>query len=480
MSYKTGTDKQQLTFMPMCPEDYVSEDHICRVICAFTEQLDMAGLGFKYAQCMDVGNRPFDPRMMLDLYLYGYLHRVRSSRRLEAETHRNIEVMWIMDGLTPDDKTISNFRKDNSKALREVFRAFNRMCRKLDLFGGELAATDGSKFRADNSRKNNHNKTTVERELSRIEKHISEYLNALDENDAAEAAGERLSVEEIKDILEMLNARKEKFAGIAQRLETESEVSTVDPDSRLMHSNGDARKLDVCYNVQTIVDEKYHMIADFDVTGQADDKGQLQNMSERAMEVMGVETLTNLADKGYYDGEDIAACEENGVTCLVAKPAPGGAKKTEGFTINDFSYDRENDCYICPCKNTLKFMRLQKHSNGKEYRVYAHFAACRKCPQRSLCTNSNHRQIMRLPYQDVLDAVDERTRSDKKLYRRRQEIVEHPFGTIKAVWGYKQFLCRTKPKVSAETAMACLAYNLRRVFNIYGGNVDKLLAEMVA
>ena len=478
MSYKVGTDKQQLTFMPKSLDEYVSEEHICRVICAFTKQLDMVSMGFKYAESKDVGNRPFDPRMMLDLYIYGYLHRVRSSRRLEAETQRNVEVMWLMEGLTPDDKTISNFRKDNGKALREAFRAFNRMCKKLDLFGGELAATDGSKFRANNSRKNNHNKTTVERELSRIEKHISEYLNALEENDAAEAADDRLTSEEINELLKKLNERKEKFEVFAERLETESEISTVDLDSRLMHSNGDARKLDVCYNVQTIVDDKHHLIADFDVTNQADDKGQLQNMSERAKDVMEVETLTNLADKGYYDGEDIARCEENGVTCMVAKPAPGGVKKADGFTHDDFSYDRENDCYICPCQNILKFMRMQKHSNGKEYRVYANYSACGKCPRKSECTKGKYRQIMRLPYQDILDAVDERTKNNKEFYRKRQEIVEHPFGTIKAVWGYKQFLCRTKPKVTAETAMACLAYNLRRVFNIYGGNVDKLIAAM--
>ena len=206
MGYKQGRDKHQQTFMPMSLDEYIPENHICRAISAFTNQLDIKNLGFKYAETKDTGSPPFDPRMMLDLYIYGYLHRIRSSRRLNAETHRNVEVMWLMDGLTPDDKTICNFRKDNTKALREVFREFNKLCRAMDLFGGELAATDGSKFRAGNSRKNNHNKTTVERELPRLDKKISEYLNALEEADAAEAKEENLTAEQIKEILENENS----------------------------------------------------------------------------------------------------------------------------------------------------------------------------------------------------------------------------------------------------------------------------------
>ena len=478
MGYKTGTDKQQLTIMPMCLDEYVPEEHICRVICAFTEQLDMLNLGFKYAECKDTGNRPYDPRTVLNLYIYGYLHRVRSSRRLEAETKRNVEVMWLMGGLTPDDKTICNFRKDNAKALRAVFREFNKMCKSFELFGGEVEATDGSKFRADNSRKNNHNKTTVERELSRLEKRISEYLNALDNADAEEADDVMPTVKQIKEALKKLNERKEKFEEFAKRLETESEISTVDPDARLMRSGGDARMLDVCYNVQTIVDEKHHLIVDFDVTSNPVDSGELQNMSERAMEVMGVETIINLADKGYYDGSDIENCEENGITCLVAKPKAGGAKKGEGFKRENFIYDRDNDCYVCPCQNELRFMRTQKHSDGKEYRIYANYPICGKCPKRSECTKQKFREIYRSPYQDTLDIVDDRTQNGKELYRKRQEIVEHPFGTIKAVWGYKQFLCRGKEKVTAETALACLAYNFRRVFNISGGNCGKPFALM--
>lgn len=474
MRYKAGVDKQQLTLMPLCPDDYVPENHLCRVISAFTEQLDMVQLGYTYAECKETGCRPFDPRMMLNLYIYGYMNRVRSSRRLEAETLRNVEVMWLMDGLTPDDKTISNFRKDNAKALRDTFRAFVRMFRELGLYGGELEATDGTKFRANNSRKNNHNQTTVERELSRLDKKISEYMNALERADQEEEGQTAPTAGEIKAALEKLSQRKVKFEELLARVEEEGEVSTVDPDARLMRSGGDARPLDVCHNVQTVVDGKHHLIVDFEVIDRSDDKGNLQAMSQKAMEALETDTIINLADKGYYDGADIVACEESGVTCLVAKPKQGAAGKPEGFTHSDFLYDRENDCYLCPCQNQLRFMRMQKHSDSKECRVYANYPACRRCQQREKCTRSKHRQLLRLPYQDTLDAVEERTRSNKAIYQKRQEIVEHPFGMVKAIWGYKQFLCRGKQKVTAETALAYLAYNLRRAVNIWGADKKNL------
>ena len=474
MCYKIGEDKYQLELLPARLEDYVSKNHICRVIYAFIQQLDMSSLGFKYAECKETGNRPYDPRMMLGLYIYGYLHRVRSSRRLEAETHRNVEVMWLMESLRPDDKTISNFRKDNSKALRKSFREYTRMCQALQLYGAELEATDSVKFRANNSRKNNHNKITVERELARIDKQINDYMNELDQADKEEAEEKKPSAEAIKAALELLKKRQVKFQALQERVAEEGEVSTVDPDARLMHSGGDARPLDVCYNVQTVVDSKHHLIVDFDIADSASDKGNLHALSEKAKEVLEVETLTNLADKGYYDGEDIAACESSGTTCLVAKPKPGGVEKPEGFRRDSFVYDREKDCYVCPGNNCLKYMRNQKHSDGVECRVYENFPACSQCELRSKCTTSSHRKIIRRPHEDVLEIVNERTRSNKELYRKRQQIVEHPFGTIKSVWGYKQFLCRTKPKVIAETALAYLAYNMRRVFNIFEENGDIL------
>ena len=480
MSYKKGVDKSQFTLLPVCLDDYIPDDHICRVISAFVNQLDMKELGFKYAEHEDIGNRPYDPRMMLSLYIYGYLHRIRSSRRLEAETHRNIEVMWLMDELTPNNKTICNFRKDNTKSLMSVFREFNLLCKNLSLFGGKLTATDGTKFRANNSRKNNHNKITVEKTLSYIDKKITEYMNALEEADSSDSVGtnglERSS-DEIKEILKKLKERKAKFESFSSRLKTEEEISTIDPDSRLMHSGGDARPLDVCYNVQTIVDSKHCLIVDFEVSARADDKGNLDNMTKKAKEVMGVEKLTNLADKGYYDGEDIVSCESKGVTCLVAKPKSGGGNQEKGFKREQFVYDREKNCYICPCKKELSFKR-EEEKDKKKYYVYNNFPACQECEVRAKCTSSRYRNILRISYQDTLDIVDKRTQEKRELYNKRQAIVEHVFGTIKSVWGYKQCLCRRKPKVEAEISLSYLCYNFRRVLNIYGENIKELIGAM--
>ena len=466
MGYKAGTDRKQLSLLPVSLDEYVPEDHICRVIAAFTGQLDMGTLGFKYAECKSTGCRPYDPQMMLNLYLYGYLHRVRSSRRLRDEARRNVEVMWLTEGLHPDDKTICNFRKDNAKALREMFRVFTRMCRKLGLYGEELEATDGTKFRANNSLKNHHNKTVVQNELTRTEKKINEYLAALERADREDEGGKEPGGKAIRAALDMLRQRKAVFEELYARVQSEGEVSTVDPESRLMRSGGDSRLLNVGYNAQTVVDGKYHMIVDFEVTNNSGDSGELHKMSERAKEVLEVEEITNLADKGYYNGDDIAACERDGVTCLVAKPE-SGPKKDKEFAHGSFVYDKEKDVYICPCKKELRYMRNHRSGRGAERRVYANYEACPRCARKAGCTTYRYREVMRLLVQDTLDVVDERTRNNKGLYRRRSEIVEHVFGTVKAVWGYRQYLCRGKEKVAAETALAYLAYNMRRAFNVF-------------
>ena len=480
MGYKTGVDKKQLSLLPASLEDYVPEDHICRFINAFTEQLEMTALGYKYAECKTTGCRPYDPRMMLNLYIYGYLHRVRSSRRLRDETVRNVEVMWLMEGLRPDDKTICNFRKDNTKALKETFREFNRMSRELGMYGGEVEATDSMKVRADNSLANNYNKTVVKNTLARTEKRINEYINMLEQNDTEEESEERPRAEEIKAALERLKSRKDKYEELKARIETgeENDISVVDPDARLMRTGGDGRKIDVCYNVHTIVDSKHHLIVDFEVSSCASDAGNLKKMSEKAKEIMEVETIINLADAGYYDSKDIVACEESGITCIVAKKPVGGSKKAEGFNREDFIYDREKDVYICPCKKELKYMRDKKPVSGRDHRVYSNATECEKCQKRSDCTSSKFREYSRLTCQDILDVVDERTRKNKTLYRKRQEIVEHCFGTVKAVWGYRQFLCRTKPKVTAEMSLAYMAYNLRRIFNIFTENKSRLAVAL--
>jgi transposase len=537
MAYKIGVDKKQATLFPITLDQYIPENHICRIILAFIMLLDMVSLGFKYSELKKTGAPPYDPRMMLGLYIYGFLNRIRSSRRLEAETTRNVEVMWLMDDLRPDDKTISNFRKDNKKALKKAFRQFNLMLSKLNLFGGETTATDSSKFRANSSRNNNHNEKSVEKQLSRLDSKIEEYMTLLDKGDEEDAKenivdGEAITKalahlrehkddyevflkqveveeevaiinpvesiienenneevkasvkaqdsEEVKKRLEQLKECKRKYEELSKRIEIEGEVSTVDPDARLMRSGGDARKIDSCYNVHIIVDSKHKLIVDFEVTDCSSDSGSLHELTESAKEIMGVETLSNLSDKGYYDGEDIAACEASGVSCLVAKPRPGGTKKPEDYSRVRFVYDKDNDCYVCPDEALLHHVRDKKHDSGKVSKVYSNKSSCKECSKKDDCTKSDFREIVRSPFQDVLDVVDERTNANKDLYGKRKEIVEHPFGTIKSVWGYKQFLCRGKAMVVAETALACLAYNMRRVINIFAEKGESLIAAVTA
>ena len=390
MGYKQGMDKQQLTLSPICIDDMIPAEHICRIISVFTEQLDMVVLGYKYAEPAGTGCNPYDPRMMLNLYIYGYLHRIRSSRRLQAETRRNIEVIWLMEGLAPNDKTICNFRRDNDMALRETFHSFSRMCQKLGLYGKELIAVDGTKVRADNSLKNNYSKTKVERELSRIDKRISEYLNALEQSEVESKDSMEYSAERIEAVIEKLSEKKGEFEELLARIKVEGEISMIDPDARMMRSGGDGRSIDVCYNLQTAVDSKNKMLVDFEVTSHPVDRGYLCEMSKRSKELLEVESITVLADKGYYSGEDIAAAEEIGAACFVARAATGGIEN--GFPYTDFKYDAENDCYICPCKNKLKYMREQK-MNGRNCRVYSNAFACKDCDQNQAVQNQDTRKF---------------------------------------------------------------------------------------
>jgi len=435
----------------------------------------MQKLDYKYAQPNQTGNKPYNPKMMLNLYLYGYLHRIRSSRRLQAETTKNLEIMWLTNEQTPDDKTIANFRSDNTAALKQTFRAFTLMLNNANLYGKETQATDGTKFRANNSRKNNHNLTTLKTKIANIDKQITEHLNAIEKNDKEENKTKENntklpSPQECQDLLLKLKNKKVDLEKLLEKAEKEGEVSTVDPDSRLMRSGGDARPLDVCYNTITTVDAKHKLIVDFEVTNQANDTGHLQTMSNKVREVLGVKEFVHLADKGFYNGEAIAVCEQGGVKCLVAKPKAGGSKKSEEFSFERFTYDKLLDCYVCPCEQQLQFKRINKYSGGP-HRVYENYAACRVCLRRGECTLSSYRRIYRPLYQDVLDVVDVRTRNGKVLYRKRSWVVEHPFGVVKGVWGFKQFLCRGLVKVSGEVSLAFLAYNFRRVFNIFGGDV---------
>jgi transposase len=484
MSYTTGESREQLTLMPLCLDDYIGEDSVCRVIDAYVNSLDMAELGFKYAETKIMGRPPFDPADMLKLYVYGYMNRVRSSRRLEAEAHRNVEVMWLLSKLKPDDKTICNFRKDNSEALKKTFREFSFWCAKHGLCDKELVAVDGTKIRANANRHSIHTAKGTEKMLTEVNGKIEKYMKLLDETDAEETDETKLSAETVKSILAHLDEKKSKLN--VQKAEIEAnygkEISTIDPDAHLMHTNGDGRNLDACYNVQTVAESQNGLILDFDVTSCPDDKGALPKMAESAKDVLGVETIDVSADKGYYDGGDVAECAQNGVTAYVPKFADTSHSPDRNYDRSNFKYDAENDCYTCPEGQPLYFKRINKLKHRADSRLYENPTACKSCPKREQCTtNKLGRKFHREANQDALDRNNARMSTDdgREKYKTRSRTIEHIFGTVKAVWGYRQFLCRTQKRTTAEASLAFLAYNLRRTVNIFratGGDLVKAMA----
>ncbi len=485
MPYIQRENRGQMMLMPMCIDDYIEWDNMCRVIAAYVENLDMVALGFRYAKTKNTGRPPHDPASMLMLYLYGYLNRIRSSRRLEAETKRNIEVMWLMTKISPDDKTICNFRKDNTAALKKVFREFSLWCSDQGLYGKELVAVDGTRVRANSSRRNVHTKKGTEKELDLLEKKISNYMNTLEENDVLEAYEAKMSSETISEILKRLSKTKDTLKNWLVQIELNDgkEISTVDPDARFMHQGGDARSLDICYNVQSVVDDKHKLIVDFDVSNCPDDKGALFKMTESAKKIMGIDEISVVADKGYYDGDDVEKCEQNSTTCYISKTRNTVSAPCPDYDRGNFRYDKQTDCYICPKAQKLLFKRLHKRRQGVSDRLYENPKVCKVCENKKLCTSSKHGRILfRSPHQNALDRMNARMLSDyaRQIFHERKKLVEHPFGTTKHIWGYRQYLCRGKDKTSAEQALTFFAYNFRRVFNIFKENRVGLMKMLAA
>ena len=476
MPYIKGEDRNQITLFPEAVDDYITPDNPVRVIEAFVDSLDMKELGFKRTTPNDVGRPAYDPRDLLKLYLYGYLNRIRSSRKLETEAGRNVELMWLLKKLKPDFKTIADFRKDNKKAIKNVFKQFNLLCKEWELFGCEVIAVDGSKFRACNSKRNNYNDKKIKRHLKYLDEKISNYLKELDSNDQEEADTHIPSAEEIKKRIEELKKRKAKYQAMQKEMKEKKidEISTTDPDARLMKVNNNG--VDVCYNVQTAIDQKNKLIVDYDVINNAADQGNLYEMAEKAKETLGVEEIKALADKGYYSTSDLKKCEGNKIETYVAKPKNTGSVANPDFHQDRFQYDQEQNIYICPAGQPLYPSRIRK-INGVEYQDYKNFRACKQCKFKDQCTSSKKgRTISRNLYQELLDEIDKRTQENKELYAQRQMLAEHPFGTIKRIWGYSHFLTKGLESVKTESALSFLAYNLRRVINILG--VEEMIRKL--
>lgn len=476
MAYIRGSERRQNLLFPSSLDEYVGEDNPARVIAAFIDALDFKELGFVRGEAAEVGRPGYDPRQLMGLFIWGHMNRLRSSRKLERECGRNVEVIWLMENLRPDFKTIADFRKDNGEPIKKVVVRFRLWCLGEGLYGREIVAIDGSKFKAVNNRDRNFTQKKLENFIKQESERVGKYLKAIEEADQEDEKEEEepVSVEELE---EKLGRIKEKLAGheklLKQMKETgESQISLTDKDARLMRT---ARGSEVGYNVQTVVDEKHKLIAEYDVTNEGNDEGQLARMAKKAKAAIGVEELVVLADTGYFNGEKIKECEETGITTYVPVPKWKTADKRGLFGLNRFKYDEKRNSYICPQGEELTFRTIEERKN-KKYSIYR-TAACRSCPLRAQCTTAKKGRRLRIwEYHHVLERLKRRIRSRPDLIKERKKIAEHPFGTIKSAMDQGYFLLRGVTKVNIEAGLTVLAHNMKRVINILG--VEKVVARM--
>ncbi|WP_420127204.1 IS1182 family transposase [Longimicrobium sp.] len=468
MAYKAGVDRKQQMLFPETVDEYVSGDNPVRFIDAFVAKLDMSKLGFERAVPAREGTPGYDPRDLLKLFIYGYLNRMRSSRRLERETHRNVEVIWLVGRLRPDHKTIAEFRRKHVKALKQVSKEFVLLCRKLDLFSAQMVFVDGSKLRAVNSKDRNFTVPKLRVLLARIEANIEQYLAAVEAQDAQEKEQPGATDPGLQEKLKAFQERKQEYEGYLKHLQEsgESQVSLTDADSRLMKSQGDMK---VCFNAQIAVDAKHHLIVADDVTNEVNDERQLAPMAMAAKEALGVEALEVAADAGYHVGTQVVECEANGITPYAPKPKSSSKNQAAGlYTKEAFTYSAERDEYLCPAGQKLG-LSTQTVVKGRKLSYYANWPACAGCPLRAQCTTSEQgRRIMRTPEEARLEAMADRLKERPELMLQRKSSVEHPFGTMKWTWDGYYFLMRGLNKVRGEFSLMTLAYNLRRVLSLLG------------
>ena len=470
-----GIGREQSTLFPARLDDYVAEDNPVRAVDVFVDNLDLDKLGFVRVLPLDIGRPSYHPGMMLKLYIYGYLNRVPSSRRLERECQRNIEVIWLTGHLAPDFKTIADFRKDNGTAIREVCRQFVALCRKLDLLSAASVAIDGSKFKAVNARDKNFTEAKMKRRLERIDESIARYLSQLETADRHGDAVPAAKVERLKSKIEKLKEEIVRLNEINDQMVSsqDRQISLTDPDARSMATSGKDTGI-VGYNVQIAVDTQHHLIVAHEVTNVGTDRHQLADMAELAREELGSETLDVVADRGYYEGGNIKACEDAGITVTLPKPQTSGAKAEGRFGKQDFVYVAADDVYRCPAGERLTY-RYQSVEKGKTIHRYW-TNACKGCALKAECTKGAERRISRWEHEAVLEKVQARLDHNPDAMRVRRSTAEHPFGTIKCWMGATHFLTMTLPKVATEMALNVLAYNMKRVIAIMG--VGALLEAM--
>jgi transposase len=463
-----GADRGQSTLFPECLDDWIDENNPVRVIDAFVDTLALAELGFEGVAPAETGRPAYHPSALLKLYVYGYLNRVQSSRRLEREAGRNVELMWLIGRLVPDHKTVADFRKDNGRAIRKVCARFVELCREMGLLVNASVAIDGSKFKAVNNRDRNVTRAKVERRRAQLEQSVARYLSQLDTADRQEPS-EALATKttRLKEKLAKLAEEMRRLDGLEARMlvAPDQQISLTDPDSRSMATSGRGSGV-VGYNVQVAVDTEHHLIVTHEVTNVGSDRSQLTRVAKEAKAALQTDTLEAVADRGYFNGEEIVACDRAGITVTMPKPMTSGAKSEGRFGKQDFAYLPEEDVYRCPAGERLKYYYTNVENGLKLRRYWTN--ACRTCALKSRCTTAVQRRITRWEHEHVLEAVQRRLDEDPQAMRRRRETVEHPFGTIKARMGATHFVVKTLPRVATEMALHVLAYNLTRVMNIIG------------
>ncbi len=471
--FVAGADRGQAALLPECLDDWVDESNPVRAVDVFVEALDLREMGFDGVDPAATGRPAYHPSVLLKLYIYGYLNRVHSSRRLEREAGRNLELIWLLGRLAPDHKTIADFRKDNGPAIKKVCAQFVELCRQMGLLAQASVAIDGSKFKAVNSRDNNFTKGKLERRLKQIEESVARYLSQIETADRHAAAGE----DNLETVTLTKTRLKEKLAKLAEEVNRlreiekqvlaspDQQVSLTDPDCRSMATSGRGSGM-VAYNVQSAVDTTNHLIVAHEVTNEGSDRSQLASMAEQAKAALHADDLEAVADRGYFKGEEIKACDDAGVIVTLPKPQTSGAKSDGRFGKQDFVYRPTEDVYVCPAGEKLKYY-FTAEENGQQMRRYW-TNACRTCAIKAKCTTGKERRIARWEHEHVVEAVQKRLDKNPQAMRVRRETVEHPFATLKMRMGATHFLCKTLPKVATEMALCVLGYNLTRVLNIVG------------
>jgi transposase len=462
MAHVEGRSRNQATLFPEVLDEVVGRDDPVRVIDAFVDTLDLAGLGFSKVAAEEMGRPPYAPGDLLKLYVYGYLHRVRASRRLAAEACRNVQVMWLLNRLTPSFKTIADFRKDHATGIVGVCRAFVRFCREQSLFGAELLAIDGTKIAAVASRKQVLTPKRIEKMNAAIDRKIADYLASMNEADRDEprAGG---AAADVAAALAALRVQKDRLQGQATALELSGQKQLVvtEPEARLMRTpHGHA----VAYNAQSVVDAEHKLIVAFELTNDGNDLQQLHPMAAQGKEAIGADQVSVVADTGYSNGEHGARCEKEGITAIVPRPETVNPRGEQYFSRDKFTYDAKTDGWRCPAGETLSLYKTSHTQKKKEYTS----SACGGCPLKPQCTDTARRVIVRDFYEDAREAMHRRAIADPVWMKRRRETAEHPFGTMKWLMAHPRFLVRGLRKAKAELALGVLTYNLKRVIAILG------------